>query len=56
VQQTCTAGQDCVVACAESEVAVGAYCPKRVAAVLTSPRIVSCGDGNDAPMVAFCAR
>jgi hypothetical protein len=45
-----------VVACAENEVALGAYCPKRIAAVLTSPRVVSCGEGNAASMVAFCAR
>lgn len=54
VWQDCTSYQNCVASCAENEIALNAYCPKRAVAVLNSVREISCGQGNPSPMVAFC--
>jgi hypothetical protein len=56
VQRDCTDDQECTVQCAQGEVALSAVCPKRAPALLDSPRDISCGTGNSAVMIAFCAR
>lgn len=56
VQQDCTDDQECTVECAQGELALSAFCPKKAPALLNGPRDVSCGTGNRAPMVAFCAK
>jgi hypothetical protein len=56
VQQDCTDDQECTVQCAQGEVALSAFCPKKAPAVLDSARDISCGTGNRAPMIAFCAK
>jgi hypothetical protein len=56
VQQDCTDDQVCTVQCAQGEVALSAFCPKRAPALLDSPRDISCGTGNRATMIAFCAK
>jgi len=45
-----------MVACAEDEIAVNAFCPNRTAAMLTSLRAITCGITNPTAMVAFCAK
>jgi len=44
------------VQCAQGEMALSAFCPKKAPAVLDGPSGITCGTGNRAPMVAFCAR
>jgi hypothetical protein len=56
VQQDCSDDQECTVQCAQGEVALSAFCPKKAPALLDSPRDISCGTGNHAPMIAFCAK
>jgi hypothetical protein len=56
VQRDCADDQECAVQCAQGEVALGAVCPKKTPALLDSPRDISCGTGNRAAMIAFCAR
>jgi hypothetical protein len=56
VRQDCSADRECAVTCAEEEIAINAFCPKKAAAILSSLREISCGDANTAPMVAFCAK
>jgi hypothetical protein len=55
VRQDCTNGSDCMVACADGEIAINAVCPAGAAA-LRDERQISCGSANAAPMIAFCAR
>ena len=43
-------------ACADDEIAVNAFCPRRGAAVMTSLREISCGTANPSAMVALCAK
>src|ERR1700687_2310135 len=38
VQHDCTDDQECTVQCAQSEVALSAFCPKKAPALLDSPR------------------
>jgi Collagen triple helix repeat (20 copies) len=56
VRQDCAEDRDCAVTCADDEIAINAFCPKRAPALLTSLREISCGTANQAPMVAICAR
>jgi hypothetical protein len=56
VRQDCAEDRECAVTCADNEIAVSAFCPKRAAAILTSLHEISCGTANPAPMVAICAR
>jgi hypothetical protein len=56
VRQDCAEDRDCAVTCADDEIAINAFCPKRAPAVMTSLREISCGTANQAPMVAICAR
>ena len=56
VQQDCVEDRDCLASCAEDEIAVNAFCPKKAPAVLNSLREISCGSGNQLTMVAFCAK
>jgi hypothetical protein len=56
VQRDCADDQECTVQCAQGEVALSAVCPKKAPALLDSPRDISCGTGNRATMIAFCAR
>ena len=55
VQRDCADDQECTVQCAQGEVALSAVCPKKAPALLDSPRDISCGTGNSAAMIAFCA-
>jgi hypothetical protein len=55
VRQDCTNGSDCMVACADGEIALNAVCPAGPAA-LRDERQISCGSANATPMIAFCAR
>jgi Collagen triple helix repeat (20 copies) len=56
VQQVCVEDRDCLASCAEDEIAINAFCPKKAPAVLNSLREISCGSGNQFTMVAFCAK
>ncbi len=56
VQQDCVEDRDCLASCAEDEIAINAFCPKKAPAVLNSLREISCGSGNQFTMVAFCAK
>jgi hypothetical protein len=56
VQQDCVEDRDCLASCAEDEIAINAFCPKKTPAVLNSLREISCGSGNQFTMVAFCAK
>jgi hypothetical protein len=55
VRQDCTDGHDCTVTCDDGEIALNAVCPAGPA-MLKDERLVSCGSGNPAPMVAYCGR
>jgi hypothetical protein len=55
VRQDCTNGTDCAVSCNDGEIALNAMCPGGTAAALESPRLISCGTSNAAPMIALCA-
>jgi hypothetical protein len=56
VQRDCADDEECTVQCPQGEVALSAVCPKKAPALLDSPRDISCGTGNRATMIAFCAR
>jgi hypothetical protein len=56
VRQDCAEDRDCAVTCADDEIAINAFCPKRAPAVMTSLRDISCGTANQAAMVAICAK
>jgi hypothetical protein len=56
VPQDCAEANDCAVTCADDEIAVNAFCPKKAAPILNSLREISCGTGNQAAMTAFCAK
>ena len=56
VRQDCTEGSDCAVTCADDEIAINAFCPKKAAPILNSLHDISCGTGNQSTMVAFCAK
>ncbi len=56
VRQDCVEDRDCLASCAEDEIAINAFCPKKAPAVLNSLREISCGSGNQFTMVAFCAK
>ncbi len=56
VRQDCAEDRDCAVTCADDEIAINAFCPKRAPAVMTSLHAISCGTANQAPMVAICAK
>ena len=55
VRQNCSEDRECAVTCADDEIAVNAFCPKRGAAIMTSLREISCGTANPSAMVALCA-
>lgn len=54
VRQDCTNGSDCLVACADGEIALNAVCAGGPA-VLKDERQITCGAANATPMIAFCA-
>jgi hypothetical protein len=54
VRQDCTNGIDCEITCNDGEIALNAVCASGVA-TLRSQRLISCGAGNAAPMIALCA-
>jgi hypothetical protein len=56
VRQDCSEDRECTVTCADDEIAVNAFCPKRGAAIMTSLREISCGTANPSAMVALCAK
>jgi hypothetical protein len=56
VRRDCAEDRDCTVTCADDEIAINAFCPKRASAILTGLREISCGTANRAPMVAICAK
>jgi hypothetical protein len=56
VRRDCTEDHECAVACADDEVAINAFCPKRASAIMTSLHEISCGTVNHAAMVALCAK
>jgi hypothetical protein len=56
VRQDCAEDRECAVTCADDEVALNAFCPKRAPAVMTSLHEISCGIANQAAMVAICAK
>jgi len=56
VRRDCAEDRECAVACADDEIAINAFCPKRAPAILTSLREISCGTANQAPMVAICGK
>jgi hypothetical protein len=56
VRQDCAEDRDCAVTCADDEIAINAFCPKRAPAMMTSLRAISCGTANQAAMVAICAK
>ena len=56
VRQDCSEDRECTVTCADDEIAVNAFCPKRGAAIMTSLREISCGTANPSAMIALCAK
>ncbi len=56
VRQDCSAELECAVRCAEDEIAVNAFCPKKTPATLTSLHDISCGEANRSAMVALCVK
>jgi hypothetical protein len=56
VRQSCIGNEDCVVTCADDEVALNAFCPQREPPIFVNERSISCGYGNRRPMVAICAK
>jgi len=56
VRQNCLGNEDCVATCAEDEVALNAFCPRREPPIFVNERAISCGYGNRRPMVAICAK
>jgi hypothetical protein len=56
VRQDCSEDRECTVTCADDEIAVNAFCPKRGVAIMTSLREISCGTANPSAMVALCAK
>jgi hypothetical protein len=56
VRQDCVGNRDCVVTCADNEVALNAFCPYREPPMFVSERAISCGYGNRAAMVAICVK
>jgi hypothetical protein len=56
VRQNCSADRDCAVTCADDEIALNAFCPKRAPAILTNLHEISCGTANQTVMVAICAK
>jgi hypothetical protein len=56
VRQDCSEDRECAVTCADDEIAVNAFCPKRGAAIMTSLHEISCGTENPSAMVALCAK
>jgi hypothetical protein len=56
VRQDCSEDRECTVTCADDEIAVNAFCPKRGTAIMTSLREISCGTANPSAMVALCAK
>ena len=56
VRADCVGNRDCIVTCANNEVALNAFCPQREPPMFRSEREISCGYGNRAAMVAICVK
>jgi len=56
VRQDCVGNRDCIVTCADNEVALNAFCPYREPPMFVSEHAVSCGYGNRTAMVAICVK
>jgi hypothetical protein len=56
VRKDCVSNQDCIVACAADEIALNAFCPRRLPPMYRSANEISCGYGNRTPMIAICVR
>jgi hypothetical protein len=56
IQQDCSEDRECVVTCADDEIAINAFCPKKTPAIMTNLHEISCGTANPSAMVALCAK
>jgi len=56
VRQDCAEDRECAVTCADDEIAVNAFCPKKAPAIMMSLHEISCGTANLTAMVALCAK